>query len=591
MKRAQLLALGAIVFAALVGALLYLLLGAETEQPTADPSARGPSSPVADARPRASRAQAPPEPSSAASPAPSVGAGPRSSAPPARSPRATPSDTESHRATLRLEVSGSARPVSVDVAWETHGAEGQSETRWWNGRTDASGDLRVELSWIGDSSYPALIRVRDERGREAHCQVPLSPGATLHRRLELPQTPILDVRKPVASAARVTGTVHVYVDGQRRESPGSFRDEGGERVVVSPQTTGACRVVVTALLYDDKGRHQGRIYGEQQVDLRPGQRTLVDPTYVAMARVRVQVMSPSGTVAASSQFALRCGVATPHDCLEAHQGDRESLGGGFGFADEEEEAKEEPPDPAPLLESRFGESEVFVYPGAWEVVATGPDPSLARGRASFSVKAGEVRTVQVRLEQARAIEVQIPEVPPSDETRVTIEGPPGAHVHLEEELLRIEGLQEGDPVRVTLRRRVGETAWGARVVLSPGAKHDARFVQAGVLELELRRPDGSPREVEWSVAPKPAPGLGSYRLETSTEDGVIEAWLAGDRQGRWGRVDLNPISSVVDSDEEGGLHTLAILPGEHVITLERESGPPELIPVTIRSGQRVRIKR
>lgn len=416
----------------------------------------------------------------------------------------------------------------------------------------------------------------------------LDAGATERERLELPLTPILEVRKPPTSAPTVAGLVHVYVGSERRESVGVFAS-GGDAAVFSPSTIGPCRVVVLARFYGREGELLGLVRGEQEVDLQRGVRSVVAPNYLALASLRVRVLSPNGTPVSASQFALRCAEARTHDCLDEHQALGGSLGGTLTFAEEEEGEDASPPDPAPLLGAHEGFEEVYVRPGTWEVLASGNDPELTRGSARIALEAGARRTLEVRLAAAERIEVRVPPEPRGDDTELTVEGPPGARVRLEAGLLTVEGLRKGDRVRVRVSRWVENEVWGEEVLLSAGARRDLRLARAGVLELELTRKDGSPSDVEWRVSPDTPPDLGRYRVVLNDERDR-GSWLAGDSAGHFGPVTHELISSVLDDAEEGGVYQMRLLPGLHLLEIDAAEGQLRL-PVSVSAGTRVRIER
>jgi hypothetical protein len=570
-----------------LAALLWVLVADEAGDPAAGSS--GPPNPASSAGPTpgSSRAEAP-------RPATSLEV-PQASSELASSPTPAPSlgaTTGGHQATLEVEVYG-APSAHVDLLWTTLDAEGRQETRSRQARTGRDSLATLEVSWRGVASCRVQVRVNDERGRRAYLELPLEAGARERVRLELPLTPILDVRKPVSEVASISGTIQLYVRGERVESPGLFK-AGGDRAVCSPGITGACTVVVRVRLYEENGDLAGWLYGEQEVRLEPGVRTLVDPNYVALASLEVRVLRPGGAPLSAAQVALRCKEPADHECGAAHQADAVGRGGGFGFADEEEEEEEEEevPDPAPLLGSYLAGERVFLRPGTWEIEASGNDPSLARGSARIVLEPGARRSLDLRLSKGHQVEVRLPHPPRSEGPEVVVEGPPGASAALDASgLLTVQGLLKSDSIRVTARAWVEDERWGQQVLLRAGDRHDLRLVQAGTLELRLRRPDGSPSDAEWRVHPKTPRDLGRYRVVVEGEEASPSSWFKGEKEGHFGPVSYELISSVLDTeDAEDGVSRLSLLPGEHWVEHRSSSGWVRA-PVVIRSRQTTRLER
>ena len=383
MKKPALLALGALLTA--IGVALLWALFAEAPAP-AEP---GDAQPVVTASPRSTRAlalQPTRGPRSAPTPSPSA---------PATSP--TPVPTGGHQATIEVEVLGVSGGAYVDLSWESVDAKGHEEILSRQGETGAGNALTFTIRWRGKPRTRVQIRANDERGRRVLLERWVEPGASQRARLELPLTPILEVRKPPSRGLDMQGTVQLYAGGVLVETPGIFA-QGGDLGVFSPSTAGRCRVVIRAALFEENGDLAAWIWGEQEVSLEPGVRVLVSPSYVAMARLRVRVLRRDGTPLQAAQVALRCASGPVHECQDEHHAEAfgaEVLGrgGGLGYADHEDEPKGEGkkpavPDPAPLLASQSAEEWVFLRPGAYEVVASGNDPSLARGIAQICLRVG-----------------------------------------------------------------------------------------------------------------------------------------------------------------------------------------------------------
>ena len=182
-------------------------------------------------------------------------------------------------------------------------------------------------------------------------------------------------------------------------------------------------------------------------------------------------------------------------------------------------------------------------------------------------------------------------LPPAAAARlgVLIEGPPSASAKLEAgRILRVRGLLESDSVRVRAKRFAGREVWGEQVLLRAGARHDLSLVQAGRLELVLRRPDGSKSDLEGDVVPETPAGLGHYRIYVSDQEEDPPTWFEGDSPGHFGRVVHGLLTSIQDTSWEGDVQILQLLPGSHWIEVEAPTGLVR-IPLTVSAGQTVRV--
>jgi len=504
---------------------------------------------------------------------------------PIQSPAVSQAGGGRHKAIFEAEVLGTSRAASVDVSWGSQDPEGHQETLSERKQTGSDNVATFTVVWSGAPSTRISVQAFDDRGRKCALDAPLKAGAILRQRFQLPVTPILEVRKPAADGLAMQGIVRIYVEEELIEAPGVFAGEG-DVAVFSPTTRGRCRVVVRARLFAKDGELVSWVYGEQDVELEPGVRTLVTPAYVAMARVRVRVLRPDGTPLSASQVSLRCGEGPSHECQRDHHGEHEQ---NFGFVDDE--IGPQTVSPGPLLEGSAGGEEVFLRPGTYQVLASGNDPRLARGQARVTLEPGARKTLEVRLPLGLETEVRLPEPTPEELLTVVLEGPPGASAHVNASgVLLVRGLLESDSLRVSVSRSDDERVWGEQVILRAGARHTVRMVRAGRLELRLRRPDGSQIDWDGRVVPETPAGLGRYR-RVLTDDEVGEAkWFVGDEVGHYGRVEHPVVSSILDSDQDNEVSWFQVLPGEHWIEIEAPEGVIR-IPVKVREEETVRVDR
>lgn len=472
----------------------------------------------------------------------------------------------------------------VTVAWVSEPRTGSTSSTSASEFLDEAGVATLDITWRGPVAYVRSVSVL---GRSIPgLTLTLTPGETRRIEVALPQPPLLEVHGPATSQE---GQVSVHILGDRAlvvEDLGRFDLEKRRRVTFQTLSQGRCRVQVRVALGDpdEDPEHYRFTSAEQEVNLRPGQRSVVQPTYTAWARLKIRVLRPNGQQLSSAMAALRCSTPASHDCRQAHQDLTLSRISSFAFGEEED--PEQVPEPAPLLEAQWANEVVHLAPGTYKVLVAGNDPDLSALRAEVTLTPGEDRTLELKLEPAHQVEVQFPPPGELEDLDITVEGPPGASAaFLPDRLLRIRGLAAKDLVRVTTRGwfKGGEEPGGEQVVLRAGARHSSRFVRATHLEVRVTEPDGTPSDARLKVWAAPPSGLQTYRRAFGSRDPQARAWLTGDSVGRGPR-----LSSILDSSEEDGLRILRVLPGAHVLLAE--GGEPTPVLVTAGKATRVQIK-